>query len=514
MRFFSKTKTSLKILFVSPEASPFAKAGGLGEVMFSLPRELSNLGYDARLMIPRYAGIDIEKFHLAMELEGLQVPTDSDGDKENEPKYLNCNIRKYIPPSDAYEKNLPVLTYFLENAEYYEKRSNIYGYADDAVRWALLCRGTLEFLRVSRDWFPDVIVASDWQMGLLSNYLRTVYGHDSRLEKIATMFVIHNLYYQGIFDHRYIAEVDLDDGQSPLPSFFNSRILKMNGMRRGILYSDVINTVSPTYSKEIMTKEYGELLEELLKERRSRLYGVLNGIDYRDFNPETDKYLAENYNGDKLDLRIKNKYELQSRFGLPKDKEAPVAAIVSRLTEQKGFDLLFTIIEALLKELKFQLIVVGAGEAKYMGFFKDLAARFPNQVAAHLIFDPILPRVVYGGADMLLHPSKFEPCGLAQMEAMRYGVIPIVRKTGGLADSVKDYNPKTNQGTGFVFQDFDPMALTIAITRAYENYRNPKIWREIQKRAMTKDFSWRKSAEEYGRLFETALDFRNRELEK
>lgn len=499
------------MLFVAPEAAPFAKAGGLGEVMFALPRALQRLGHDARVIVPRYGGIDLEKFQLELELEGLVVPTGSTGEKENEPAELICNIRRYLPRKNApdYAK-LPVPTYFLENQEYYEKRSNIYGYSDDAVRWALLCRGTLEFVRQSRGWTPEIIIASDWQTGFLPNYLRTAYPDDTRLKNIATIFIIHNLWYQGLFDHRFVPETELDDGSSPLPSFFDPRFLKLNGMRRGIRYADVISTVSPTYAKEIMTKEYGELLEELLKERRSRLHGILNGLDYDDLNPETDPQLAENYDSDSLDRRWKNKLELQSRFGLPKDPAVPVLAIVSRLTEQKGFDLLPLVTETLLAELEFQLIVIGMGEAKYMSFFKELTEKFPNQVASHLGFDPILPRLAYGGADFILIPSRFEPCGLTQMEAMRYGVVPIVRKTGGLADSVKDYSIQTGKGTGFAFNRFDPLSLTIAVTRAVEHYRNSETWLKIQRQAMKKDFSWDKSAAEYSRLLETALDFHRR----
>src|SRR3989338_4363007 len=509
---FFKKYGGLKILFVAPEAAPFAKAGGLAEVMFALPRALKKNGHDVRVMIPRYAGIDLEKFNLEMELEGLQVPTDVEEEKENQPRYLTCNVRKYVPPEDAEEKNLPVFTYFLENLEYYEKRSNIYGYIDDAVRWALLCRGTLEFLRSSR-WAPEIIVSSDWQTGFLPNYLRTAYKNDRQLKKTATVFIIHNLFFQGMFDHRYVPEMDFDDGQSSIPSFFNPRLLKVNGMRRGIIYSDIISTVSSTYSKEIMIKDYGDFLDDLFKETRARIYGVLNGIDYDDFNPRTDKHLTENYDDDSLEKRTANKLELQSRFGLAKDKDMPIVAIVSRLLEQKGLDLLFPVAESLLKELGFQLIITGAGEAKYMGFFKDLADRFPAQVGAHLIFDPVMPRAIYGGEDMILIPSKFEPCGLAQMEAMRYGVIPIVRKTGGLADSVQNFDPKTQKGTGFVFKDFDLMAMIISLIRAFENYRNPAIWRKIQKNAMTKDFSWQKSAEEYEKIFGAAIDFRKHELE-
>lgn len=495
---FFRKRGPRKILFVATEAVPFAKAGGLGEVMFSLPRALEKLGHDARLMIPRYAGIDLSKFNLEMEYEGLQVPTDAK--EPGQPEYLACNVRKY---ESGQLPRSPVTTYFLENMEYYENRANIYGYADDAVRWALLCRGILEFLRRS-EWKPEVIVSADWQIGFLPNYLKTIYKDDPRLNSIATIFSIHNLYYQGMFNHRFVAEMDIDAGQAPVVSFFDPRLLKLNGMRRGILHADLINTVSPSYAKEIMTADYGELMDGLLRERRSRVYGVINAIDYKIFNPETNPNLREHYNSGYLEGREKNKSEMQSRFGLPQEKDKFLVSVVSRFVEQKGLDLLFPIMDVLLNELPMQLVVLGSGDAKYMSYFQDLEKRFPGKVAVNLIFDANLPHLIYSGADLILIPSKFEPSGLIQMEAMRYGCIPVVRKTGGLADTVEDYNPETNTGTGFVFEKFDPMSLVVAITRAFENFRNKKVWEDIQRRAMEKNFSWKNSAVEYARLFEIA----------
>jgi len=506
MSFLFNPKTRRRVLFVAPEAKPFAKAGGLGEVIFALPRALEKMGYDVRVMIPRYAGIDPEKFHLKMEYVGLEVPTGSDGRKDNEPKHLVCNVRKYVPdPKKKEDEKLPVTTYFLENEEYYEKRSNVYGYSDDTVRWALLSRGVLEFIKVSKDWTPDIIVASDWQTGFLPNFLKKEYSQYPKLADISTVFVIHNLYYQGMFDHHFVSEMDFDDGQSSLPSIFDPRFLKMNGMRRGIMYSDMITTVSPTYSQEIMTKDFGELLDDLLKEHRAHVRGVLNGIDYEDFNPETDINLVGNYSVKSLNRRVKNKTELQTKFGLPKDENIPIVGIASRLVEAKGFDLMFGMIEPLIRELDFQLVVLGSGDAKYMGFFKDLADRMPKNVAVHLSFDATLPRLIFSGSDMVLVPSRFEPCGLVQMEAMRYGAIPIVRKTGGLVDSVTGFDPLTGKGTGFVFNDFNSLSLAIAVTRACEHYRNPSVWKEIQKQAMSANFSWENSAEEYARIFEMLL---------
>lgn len=502
MAFLFK-KNKKKILFVAPEAAPFVKAGGLGEVVFALPRALEDLGYDVRVMIPLYAGVDQEKFPLTMEMHGLEVPTGATGDNPNEPSHLICNVKKYVPADGNGYK--PVTTYFLENQEYYEKRSNVYGYGDDVVRWNLLCRGVLEFFRLTDDWLPDIIVANDWQTGFLPNYLGTVYKDDRRLAKIATVFVIHNLYYQGMFDHRYVSDLDYDDGQSPVPSFFDPRINKINGMRRGIMFSDKISTVSPTYAKEIMTKDYGELLDNLLQEKRAHVSGVLNGLDYKSLNPETDPNLAANYTLKTLNERVKNKLELQARFNLPQDEKIPLLAIASRFVEQKGFDLFFSVLEPVIRELKIQLVILGSGDAKYMGYFKELAEKLPDQIGTHLNFDTTLPRLIFGGADIILIPSKFEPCGLTQIEAMRYGVIPIIRKTGGLADSVMDFNPETSKGTGFAFEHFDSLSLALTIARALENYKNKPLWKKIQRQAMEQDFSWAKSAKEYAKIFTKAI---------
>jgi len=506
MALFRKGKE--KVLFVATEAAPFAKAGGLGEVMFALPRLLRKLGYDARVMVPRYASVNSEETELTVEKEGLRVPTNGEGASDEEIQELICNVKVYTPKG---EKRTPVITYFLENEEYFEKRSNIYGYNDDAIRWALLSRGVLEFLRTS-EWIPDVIVAADWQLGFLCNYLKTTYRDDSVLKNIATVFTIHNLRHQGMFDQHFVSEMDFDDGQAGLPSFFDERLLKINGMRRGILHADVISTVSPQYAREIMTEEYGELLDGLLRERRSRVYGILNGIDHDELNPETDTYLFENYKKTSLDVRVKNKRELQSRFGLDEDAKTFLIAIVSRLSEQKGFDLMLPVADVLLRELNIQCAVLGSGDGRYMSFFQELEKNYPGRVGINLTFDPVLNHVVFGGADAVLIPSRFEPSGIVQLEAMRYGAIPIVRKTGGLANTVEDYNPEKETGIGFVFNEFDAQAMMIAITRSFVNYRNKPVWRAIQKRAMEADFSWTASAKEYIHLFGVAIAFRKREL--
>ncbi|MGB3921778.1 MAG: glycogen synthase [Minisyncoccia bacterium] len=501
MRIF-KGRDCLKILFVATEATPFVKVGGLGSVMYSLPRALRELGHDTRVMIPKYLSIDDSAYDLKMEQTGLAVQTENEG----EPAHLVCNVKRYDPK----EEDDPVTTYFLENQEYYEQRANVYGYADDAVRWTLLCRGALEFIRTSKKWVPDVIVASDWHTGLIPNFLKVNYKNDPILSKVASIFTIHNLHFQAMFDHHFVSEMDFDDGHSPIPPTHAPRLQNINFMKRGIIYSDIINTVSPNYAKEIMTGDYGELLDDLLRERRAVLSGILNGIDYGIWDPESDKNIEFHYAADTLEARLANKTALQERFRLPTDKNTFLICIVGRLTKQKGFDLLFYIMETLLVELPIQLIVVGDGDSDMKGFFHDLETKYPEKVATHLKFDSVLPHLVFAGSDVILVPSRFEPCGLTQMEAMRMGTVPIVRKTGGLSDSVEDYNPNKETGTGFTFERFDSSSLMIALIRAFENFRDKKKWRELQKRAMTKDFSWQNSAKKYLLLFKRAIEIHNR----
>ncbi|MEO6077773.1 MAG: glycogen/starch synthase [Candidatus Andersenbacteria bacterium] len=498
MRMFAKEKKH-KILFVSTEIDPFAKVGGLGSVMHSLSKALNSLGHDARVMIPRYLDIGNDA-NIQVEYEGLKVPTGDEVGTE-----LVCNVKKYTRNA---EKGKPTTVYFLENMEYYEQRANVYGYADDPIRWALLCRGVLEFLKVS-SWVPDVIICTDWQTGFLPNYLKTVYQDDKKLQTIATIFSIHNLGYQGTFNHKYIQESEYDDGHSPIPAFDDPRLMHINGLRRGIMFSDIVNTVSSTYSREIMDEEHGEGMDAILREKKSVVFGILNGIDYGMWNPLRDPMIERGFSIDTLEKRMDNKLAIQQYFNLQEDKDAFVVGIVSRLTSQKGFDLIMDgVIQSLLQELNMQLVVVGEGEEKYMKFFQALYEEHPEKVGIQLHFDHELPRKIFAGADAVLIPSLFEPSGLTQMEAMHYGTIPIVRKTGGLADTVIDYYPGNPKSTGFVFDTFDSSSFLIAVVRAYENFQNKTIWRKLQKTAMKKDFSWEHSAKEYEKLVRASITMR------
>ena len=494
MNLFNKG-VKYKILFVASEAAPFVKVGGLGEVMYSLPRALKELGHDARVMIPKYGTIDTNEFKLETEYSNLK-PVSNASDPHG---LFISNILHYK------NKNGEIQAYFLENKEFYEKRANTYGYSDDAIRWALLSKSALEFLKHS-EWAPDVIVSSDWQTGLIPNYLHTEYKDEPTLSNLATVFSIHNLAFQGMFDHHSVSEMDYDAGQQEIPSFDNPRLLQLNFMRRGVMYADVINTVSPTYAQEITTPEYGESLNDLLNERRMRLFGILNGVDYESYNPEADPILDHKYSVGTLENRIENKRLLRKKFNLP-DNNAPLLSIISRLTDQKGFGLLFDTARPLFKNFDFQLIILGGGGAGFVDFFRELGKQYPDRVAGHFTFDATLPRLILGAADIILIPSKYEPSGLTQLEAMRYGVIPVVRKTGGLADSVIDYDPGTDMGTGFVFNDFDSYAFYGTVARSLETYKYPEAWRIFQKRVMKADFSWDRSAREYVNLFDKAISF-------
>ena len=479
----------LKILFVASEAAPFAKAGGLGDVMYSLPLALKKLGHDARVMIPRYGTIDPAKYNLKMEIEGLKVPTDQPIDYP----YLICNVKKY-------SGRTAVPTYFLENMEYYEKRANVYGYSDDHIRWILLCRGAIEFLKKS-SWVPNIIVASDWQTGLIPNYIKTVYHQDPVVSKIPIVFGIHNLRYQGMCDFRFIQESERDSGREPLPDFFNPRLAKLNWMLRGIMYSDSIVVVSPTYAKEILTPKYGEGLDKILAEKQHKIYGILNGIDYNKYDPEKCPNVPVHYTIRTIKRKKENKIHLQKRLGLPQNREIFVVGIVSRFTDQKGFDLLGQIINPLFKNLDFQLAVLGDGDPRYKEMIQKAKEEFSEKIGYFFGFDVALPNLIFAGADAILVPSKFEPCGIVQMQAMKCGCIPIVRKTGGLADTVEDFNPIEEKGNGFVFEDYDPWALFTTIIRAKTTFDFKPLWAKLIKQAMRKDFSWRKSAKKYLEVF-------------
>lgn len=505
-----KGEEPLKVLMVAPECSPYANVGGFARVLAYLSRELLKLGVEVRIFMPKFGQIDEEKYQMEMVLEGLEVPTGSDGDGKD---VLVCNVKMHQVPGGA-----PV--YFLENMEYYEKRANVYGYSDDPLRWALLSRGALEFLRhndkavlgEARGWRPQVIHCNDWETGHIPNYLKIFYKNDPRLVAMATLFTIHNLQYQGMFDHRNVSELDFDDGRSPIAPFFSERLTKQNFMRRGIIYADVVNAVSETYAKEILTPEFGEELDRLLLEVRSKLYGVVNGIDYDEFNPRTDKLIAQNYDFNSLDKRAGNKLALQKEFDLPEDEGAFLMGFVGRLTEQKGLTLIFEVLWPFLKDFKAQFVQVGGGSGEYIKTLKKLKATYPDRVGIHPMSNFTLSRLFFAGSDVMLLPSKFEPCGIVQLEAMRYGAIPIARAVGGLADTVQGFDSRTGRGTGFTFRGFNKWEFFAQVVRAYEVFQHSGLWKSLMEQAMNCDFSWKMSARKYVKFYQKAIHFHRQDL--
>ena len=492
-----KLKKPLKVLMVAAEAAPYATVGGFSSVVRYLSRSMLNLGVDVRVFMPKFGSIDLEKYEMDMVYKGLHVPTDD----ENNSKLI-CNVK-------SRQEEDGLITYFLENQEYYEKRANVYNYSDDPTRWALLSRGLLEFIR--HDSFkPDIVHCNDWHTGLVPNYLKTVYKTDPELSKISSVFTIHNLSIQGyMLDHRNPSELEFDDGKSPVAGFFNPRLNSQNFMKRGILYADVINTVSKTYAKEILTPEFGENLDKLLKELRGKLFGIVNGLDYDEFNPETDQMLARNFNVNTVEERKINKKALQEEFGLPVKEDALLLGFVGRLDYQKGVDLIADALPYVLKDFDVQFVQIGGGDQGLAHRLQQLKEDYPDKISVHPYPNFTLPRLVFGGSDCILYPSRFEPCGIVQIEALRYGAVPIVRGVGGLADTVENFNSTKKTGNGLVFTDFNVFSLFASIIRAVELRKNPRLWKKLQTNAMKSDYSWRYSAGEYIKLYTKALTFKD-----
>ncbi len=482
---------NLKLLYTAAEIYPYAGVGGLGQVSYFLTKQLKKLNIDARIFMPKYGNIDEDIYPMEMLYEGIKISSQNG-------KEIICNIKKY----ESEDNTIPIV-YFLENMEFFEKRSNVYGYNDDDIRFLLLSRGLIEFLKIS-DWTPDVVNSSDWHTGLVSNILKTEYRNDKKLKNIATVFSIHNLMFHGLLVDREPNNLDFDNGKNDIADIFSPLLKKQNFMRRGIMYSDIVTTVSEKYSKEILTEDYGEGLEHLLREIRTKLYGILNGIDYSYMNPETDPNIVANYNSKSFIRRAINKEDLQKEFNLEVG-DFPIIGMVTRLDHQKGLDLVKDIIETAIEELNIQFVIIGGGDHGFTEYFSKLEKEYPKKVGTHLMADFTLPKKVFSGADMILLPSRFEPSGITQMEAMRYGAIPIARNVGGLSDSIDNFNSETHEGNGFLFNEYNPYALMCALTRAVEIYHNQDIWNKIIKSAMEKDFSWENSALKYVDIYRKAI---------
>jgi starch synthase len=477
----------LKILFLSAEVAPFAKAGGLADVCGSLPKALAALGHDVRVVTPAYAPIEAAvhdgKYGVRIHPVTLQVP---------------MGIAAF--PAGVLETTLPGTTvpvYFVAERHAFGDRPFFYGYRDDAYRFAFFSRAALDLAVAALGWRPDVVHAHDWHTAPAVAWLAISGQYDERYANLPTVYTIHNLMHQGtapwdvlrylgVLTHRLVEE----------------RPGQVNFMARGIYHATMSSTVSPTYAREIMGREGGGGLDGLLRHRHFDVHGILNGLDYEVWDPLTDRHLAATFDAGTLDRRAANKRALQARAGLAERDDVPLVAMVTRLDGQKGLDITGHALHMLLNNHagEAQCVVLGAGWSQYEAMLRHLAGYHHNRMTAFIGYDPELAPLIYGGSDLFLMPSLFEPCGLGQLVAMRYGSVPVVRATGGLADTVRD------GVTGFTFYHYSSDDFWNALRQAlYIYHADPESWRAIQRQGMLSDFSWASSARAYQQLYEWAI---------
>lgn len=484
----------LKILFVTTELSPFCKGGGLGDVSRSLPKALLKAGHDVRIVVPGHGVIDNEKHKIKLFKDNLKVQVQ---DKTE----INFRIKKGI-----LDNVLPV--YFIDKFKYFGRRNRIYGYKDENQRFMFFDFAVFETIKNMNGWVPDVLHCNDWQSGLIPYLLKIKFSQEDIFKKIRTIFTVHNLTFQFGKNWWEVERKEQDDGISSLPDFKNRyKIDRINFTKRGILSSDIVNTVSERYAEEIIQRKFGQDLYDILekKNQEKRFFGIINGIDYKEYNPQTDPGLWKNYDQNSLEKKVINKMKLQEDFNLEINDDIPLIAMATRVTEQKGFDLILDIINSLLR-LRMQLIIVGSADSNYRKKFNQLSKKNPRKVAVYLKFETKKITRVYAGSDMFLMPSRFEPCGLGQMISLRYGSIPIVRETGGLSDTIINYNPKTKKGNGFVFKTYDPQDLLVSIVRALETYKYKNQWLDLVKNGMQESFSWEVPAKKYVLLYQKSIN--------
>lgn len=454
----------MKILFCSSEASPFAKTGGLADVAGALPLALEALGHEVRITLPKYKMV------------------------------------KEAGDSAIIGKRVKVK--FIYNDKLY-MRDGIYGdehgdYPDNIERFSYYCRAALDYIK--DDGFkPDIIHCNDWQTGLIPVYLKTLYKDDEFYKGIRTVLTVHNLAYTGSFEKREFSITGLDE--FCVKTFGFEYYGKISLLKAGLVNADVLTTVSKTYAKEIQTKEFGCGLEDLLEKRSSDLYGVINGIDYSIWDPAKDNYIYEKYGLDSMNKRCENKKKLIKDLHISIGLKRPLFGIVGRLAYQKGFDLITEVIDR-LKDIDAGMVILGTGDKKYHDMLLKKKKRYCNSVSLNLCFDEQLAHRIYAASDMFIMASRYEPCGLGQLISFKYGAVPIVRSTGGLADTVKEYDSVTGDGEGFVFYDNNSEALFKTMKHAVDLFENKKLWNNLVKKIASYDFSWSMSAKEYERIYE------------
>ena len=485
----------LHIVMIASEAYPFSKTGGLADVSTSLTQALGRLGHAVTLFTPRYRAVEVPASAERREIVRAYL-----AEHWFEAQLLEVSV------GEGARVMLVDCPPLYDRAGLYTE--NNVDYMDNATRFAFLSVAARE-LAAEQPAPPSVFHAHDWQAGLLPVYVRHDTGRQTRAP-VPTVFTIHNLAYQGIFDKSWVPRLGLRWGDFSVAGFeFWDRL---SFLKAGLMFSDALTTVSPTYAREIQRPEYGYGFDGVMRARADALVGILNGIDVEEWNPASDPYLPRPFDAQTLDGKRDSKHALLELFGLPTDAPAmarPVIGLVSRQVEQKGLDLIEAIATE-LPRLDATFTVVGSGERRFEQMWRALAATFPDRIAAFIGYDERRAHLVEAGADLFLMPSRFEPCGLNQMYSMRYGTVPVVRAVGGLVDTVRPYDPRNGQGTGFLFSDYSPAALLDALGRALEVYREPHAWRRLQLSGMKKDFSWDRSAAEYVRVYKRVIAARRK----
>jgi starch synthase len=475
----------MHIAFAASECVPFSKTGGLADVVGALPRALAALGHQVSVYLPRYRQTKLSDPQTVVR--SITIPFDD--------KYRFCSVV-------TAGTSTGVRFYFVEYPPYFDREA-LYGtaagdYPDNAERFALFSRAVLEAAKVLG--VPHVFHCHDWQSALVPVMLRTLYAEDPAFRDVATVFTIHNMGYQGLFppDILPLLMLPWDLLTISKMEFFG----QINFLKGALVYSDFISTVSKKYSHEIQTAEYGFGLEGVLRDRAATVTGILNGVDYDEWNPQTDKFIAAKYSPQDLSGKLKCKQDLLQAFGIANaDAKVPVIGIVSRFAAQKGFDLIAQIMDRLARE-EMIMVVLGSGDKLYEEMFQRLNKQFPNKIAAKVAFDNAVAHKIEAGADMFLMPSHYEPCGLNQIYSLKYGTGPIVRATGGLDDTIEPWDARTGKGTGFKFTDYTGEALLATIKQALLDYQDPSSWQTLMRNGMSRDFSWNASAREYGKIYE------------
>ncbi len=482
----------LRVIYVSPEVSPYAISGELADVASSLPKYLAYLGLEVSLFVPKYRKPEIESLPMELVMKDLPVPL---GERKVKGQIFRSELGKYD-------------IYFVDNPKYF-LRENIYGtgkgeYLDNDERFIFFNRAVLEFL-LRKKMEVDIIHCNNWPTALLPIFLKTHYAHKSQFKKTAVVFTLHNIAYQGEFPAETLALTGLNW------NYLSSKSLSYNGnfnfLRTGVMFSDILNTVSSSYKREILTKSHGFGLKDILEKKKDFFFSIRNGIDYEIWNPETDPYIIANYTASDLEPKKRCKLDLIKEFDLSLPAKIPLMGVVSYLSNQKGMDILLEAMSEII-EMDAGLVILGRGDEKYESRFLEIQRQYPRKISVKLETNPALAHKVAAGADILLIPSLYEPCGLNQLYSFRYGTVPVVRATGGLGETVETFDAKTLKGNGFIFREYSSQALLRAIKDALRFYAKPRFWTKIVQQGLTKNFSWETAARRYLRLYQKAIDMK------